>query len=233
MTLSKTKILLAEDDANLGSLLKSYLDAKGYATDLCVNGIEAYNSYIYEKYDILLLDVMMPLKDGFTLAKEIRKNDENIPIIFLTAKSLEVDVIEGFNLGADDYLTKPFSMEELLMRINAILRRSTQNKPSLPKDNIYKIGSFIFDYNHQTLTKKDVVQKLTYKEADLLKLLCENGDETLDRTIALKKIWKDDSYFNARSMDVYIFKLRQLFKSDPKIEVLNIHGKGFKLIIKN
>ena len=231
MNKEKIKILLAEDDSNLGSLLKSYLEAKGYVAYLCVNGIEAYNEYLANKYDFLILDVMMPLKDGFTLAKEIRNIDKNLPILFLTAKTLEIDVIEGFKIGADDYLTKPFSMEELLMRISAILRRADTKKTIKTNGSIFKIASFVFDYNHQTLVSKDDTQKLTSKEADLLKLLCENINEELDRAEALKKIWNNDSYFNARSMDVYITKLRKILKADPNIELLNIHGKGFKLVI--
>jgi two-component system, OmpR family, response regulator len=228
----KFKILLAEDDPNLGNLLKTYLEAKGYATVLCVNGIEAYNKYMKDKFNFMILDVMMPLKDGFTLAKEIRKLDKNVPILFLTARSMEEDIIEGFQIGADDYLTKPFSMEELLLRINAILRRSNQKENSNLKESLYQISSYVFDYTKQTLLNKGVEIKLTSKEAELLKLLCDNGDEILDRTIALKRIWHDDSYSSARIMDVYMSKLRKIFKPDKNIEVLNIHGKGYRLLIK-
>ncbi len=175
---------------------------------------------------------MMPLKDGFTLAKEIRKIDPKIPILFLTARSLEEDIIEGFQIGADDYLTKPFSMEELLMRIGAVLRRSNQKENSDIKEPLYQISSYVFDYYKQTLLHQEEEIRLTSKEAELLKLLCDNGNEILDRTYALKRIWKDDSYSNARIMDVYLTKLRKIFKPDPKIELLNIHGKGYKLLIK-
>jgi len=224
------KIMLAEDDHNLGTILKAYLEAKGYPTKLYINGKEAYEAYTKEKFDFCVLDVMMPVKDGFTLAKEIRKTDKKIPILFLTAKSMQEDRIEGLQLGADDYLTKPFSMEELLLRIKAILRRS--NKPTDVDQSIFKLGTYVFDYTHQTLTNGNDIQKLTSKEAELLKLLCENMNAILDRSIALNRIWNDDSYFNARSMDVYIAKLRKYLKDDPTIELLNVHGIGFKLLTK-
>ena len=222
--------MLAEDDHNLGTILKAYLEAKGYPTKLYINGKEAYEAYTKEKFDFCVLDVMMPVKDGFTLAKEIRKTDKKIPILFLTAKSMQEDRIEGLQLGADDYLTKPFSMEELLLRIKAILRRS--NKPTDVDQSIFKLGTYVFDYTHQTLTNGNDIQKLTSKEAELLKLLCENMNAILDRSIALNRIWNDDSYFNARSMDVYIAKLRKYLKDDPTIELLNVHGIGFKLLTK-
>lgn len=226
---TEIKILLAEDDHNLGTILKAYLEAKGYPTKLFINGKEAYDAYTREKFDFCILDVMMPVKDGFTLAKEIRKTDKKIPILFLTAKSMQEDRIEGLQLGADDYLTKPFSMEELLLRIKAILRRATTTSG---EQSVFNLGKYIFDYTHQTLTIKDNVQKLTSKEAELLKLLAENLNAILDRSIALNRIWNDDSYFNARSMDVYIAKLRKYLKDDPGIELLNVHGIGFKLLAK-
>lgn len=224
------KVLLAEDDANLGTILKSYLLAKGYDTDLFEDGDKAYKAFKNNSYDFCILDIMMPLKDGFTLAKEIRKEDKEVPILFLTAKSLQEDIIEGFKLGADDYLTKPFSMEELLMRIGAVLRRSKSNKKK-DSEEIYSIGKLTFNYKRQELSYDDQKQKLTSKEADLLKLLCDNMNEILERPEALKKIWKDDSYFNARSMDVYVAKIRKYLKADPNVELLNIHGRGFKLIV--
>ncbi|HNW99075.1 MAG TPA: response regulator transcription factor [Bacteroidales bacterium] len=226
---TEIKILLAEDDHNLGTILKAYLEAKGYPTKLFVNGKEAYEAYAKEKFDFCILDVMMPIKDGFTLAKEIRKTDKKTPILFLTAKSMQEDRIEGLQLGADDYLTKPFSMEELLLRIKAILRRSVSDGG---EQNIFTIGKYIFDYSHQTLMLNNESQKLTSKEAELLKLLAENLNGILDRSIALNRIWNDDSYFNARSMDVYIAKLRKYLKDDPDIELLNVHGIGFKLLTK-
>ena len=226
----KTKVLLAEDDNNLGSLLHEYLEAKGYAVKLAVNGKEAYELFNKNKFDICLLDVMMPVKDGFTLAKEIRANDKNIPIVFLTAKSMKEDAIEGFTVGADDYITKPFSMEELLLRLQAILRRTKNQTLKNSEQSQFKIGQYKFDYQHQILDHKGKEQKLTTKEADLLKLLCINSNDVLDRGFALNAIWHDDNYFNGRSMDVYIAKLRKYLKEDPKVEILNIHGKGFKLL---
>jgi len=228
--MEKVKVLLVEDDPNLGSLLKEYLEAKGYSTVLAVNGKQGYDVFSKDKFNICILDVMMPIKDGFTLAKEIRAIDIHVPIVFLTAKSMKEDTIEGFTAGADDYITKPFSMEELLMRIKAILRRS-ENKTSINSEQTeFQIGNYKFDYKHQTLEIKGVQQKLTTKEADLLKLLCLNENEILDRNFALKSIWHDDNYFSGRSMDVYIAKLRKYLKEDSSVELINVHGKGFKLL---
>ncbi len=226
----EVKILLAEDDHNLGTILKAYLEAKGYPTKLFINGKEAWDAYVKEKFDFCILDVMMPIKDGFTIAKDIRKTDKKIPILFLTAKSMQEDRIEGLQLGADDYLTKPFSMEELLLRIKAILRRADTDITI--DQSVFKLGAYLFDHAHQTLTIGKNTQKLTSKEADLLKILCENMNSVLDRTIALNRVWNNDSYFNARSMDVYIAKLRKYLKDDPSIELLNVHGVGFKLLSK-
>ncbi|MFH1000331.1 MAG: response regulator transcription factor [Bacteroidota bacterium] len=223
------KILLAEDDKNLGTVLKAYLDAKKYDTTLCVNGKETLEEFKKGDYDFLILDVMMPIKDGFSVAREIREKDKNIPILFLTAKSLQEDKMEGFSIGADDYITKPFSMEELLVRIEAILRRTKPYKTNANKD-FFTIGKFTFDVTRHILSAEGESQKLTSKEAELLKMLCISKNETLDRSEALKHIWHDDSYFNARSMDVYVTKLRKYLKSDPSIEILNVHGVGFKLI---
>jgi DNA-binding response OmpR family regulator len=222
------RILLAEDDNNLGSLLKEYLVIKGYKADLYPNGNKAYKGFLKEHYNLCLLDVMMPEKDGFTLAKEIRQINSDIPIIFLTAKALKQDVLEGFSIGADDYITKPFSMEELLFRIEAILRRTEQLQNKI--QDIYQLGKYTFDTKKQTLSIDNKVQKLTTKEAELLKLLCTNHNKVLERNFALRTIWFDDNYFNARSMDVYITKLRKYLKEDPSIEIINVHGKGFKLI---
>ena len=225
----KAKVLLAEDDQNLGLLLKEYLNAKGYDADLFINGEVAYKGFKNNKYDICLLDVMMPVKDGFALAEDIRVIDKEIPIIFLTAKSLKEDVVEGFKIGADDYITKPFSMEELIFRIEAVLRRTKGG--ANPDQTVYQLGKLSFDSNKQSLQSNNKVIKLTTKEADLLHLLCQNMNGVLDRNYALKKIWLDDTYFNARSMDVYITKLRKHLKEDPSIEIINVHGKGFKLLI--
>ncbi|MCD4695113.1 MAG: response regulator transcription factor [Bacteroidales bacterium] len=229
----KIKVLLAEDDKNLGSVLTSYLEAKGYPTTLCVNGQEAFNKFSADTFDFCIVDVMMPVMDGFTLAKEIREVDKKIPILFLTAKAMQEDKLKGFELGADDYVTKPFSMEELLLRMRAIIRRSTESKSMDTSRNIYEVGKFVFDYNRQLLKIEGTDQKLTSKETELLRMLCDNVNNVLDRSIALKKIWHDDSYFNARSMDVYITKLRKYLKADEKIELINVHGVGFKLMINS
>lgn len=226
----KTKILLAEDDKNLGSVLKAYLEAKGYITTLCMDGKEALETFKRNEFDFCILDIMMPIMDGFTLAKEIRKLDTHIPFLFLTAKSMQEDKVHGFELGADDYLTKPFSMEELLLRIKAIRRRIEENNTAKPEDNSFAFGKYKFDHNRQILEVDGKQQKLTSKEADLLKLLCQNMNNVLDRSVALNKIWYDDSYFNARSMDVYITKLRKYLKEDPTVELINVHGVGFKLV---
>ena len=229
----KINVLLAEDDKNLGTVLTSYLTAKGFPTTLCVNGQEAFDKYRKDKYDFCIIDVMMPVKDGFTLAKEIRMIDSKIPILFLTAKSMQEDKVKGFELGADDYLTKPFSMEELLLRIRAIIRRTADGKtPDVTRNN-YTLGVLQFDFNRQTLKYPDSEYKLTSKESELLKMLCDHMNEVLDRSVALKKIWHDDSYFNARSMDVYVTKLRKYLKADQNIELINVHGVGFKLVVNH
>ncbi len=230
MKKQKIKVLLAEDDQNLGMLLQEYLSAKGFDTDLYADGDKAYKGFKQNQYNLCILDVMMPVKDGFSLAKDIRMLNTDIPIVFLTAKSLKEDVFEGFKIGADDYVTKPFSMEELLLRIEAILRR-TKNKISVPESTVYNIGKFVFDSRKQTLQINDETSKLTTKESELLKLLCKNINQILDRNTALKAIWIDDSYYNARSMDVYITKLRKKLINDPAIEIINVHGQGFKLIV--
>ncbi len=228
MNTISTKVLLAEDDENLGNLLRDYLKVRNYDTDLCTDGEKALKLLQRNHYDICILDVMMPNMDGFTLAKEIRKMNNNIPIIFLTAKSMKEDVIEGFTVGADDYITKPPSMDELIFRMEAILRR-TYNKNTEQK--VFQLGGYIFDSEKQTLTYNDKITKLTTKESELLRLLCVYKNNILERNFALKSIWFDDSYYNARSMDVYITKLRKYLKEEPTIQILNVHGKGFKLII--
>ena len=224
----KLKILLCEDDENLGMLLREYLQAKGFTTELCADGELGYKAFLKTKFDICVLDVMMPKKDGFTLAKEIRNSNQDIPIIFLTAKTLKEDILEGFKIGADDYITKPFSMEELVFRIEAIIRRTKGKKNK--ESTVYRIGQFTFDTQKQLLCLGDDQRKLTTKENELLALLCSHANEILQRDFALKTIWIDDNYFNARSMDVYITKLRKHLKDDPQIEIINIHGKGYKLI---
>jgi len=224
----KVKILLCEDDENLGMLLREYLQAKGFNTDLFPDGEAGYKAFLKDKYDLCVLDVMMPVRDGFSLAKDIRHVDAEVPIIFLTARSLKEDILEGFRTGADDYLTKPFSMEELLFRIEAILRRVRGKKDKEP--TVFDIGQFVFDSQKQTLTIRGEITKLTTKESELLQLLVVHSNDILERNYALKTIWIDDNYFNARSMDVYITKLRKHLKDDPNVEIINIHGKGYKLI---
>jgi DNA-binding response OmpR family regulator len=227
--MNNIRILLAEDDNNLGILLRSYLTAKNYETSLFINGNLALESFSTELYGLCILDIMMPEMDGLTLAREIRFINPEIPIIFLTAKNQKEDVIEGFKSGADDYITKPFSMEELLYRIEAILRRTTV--PILNKKReSYLIGGYSFDPLKQMLVYKDQLIKLTTKESELLELLCLHGNEILERNFALKTIWIDDNYFNARSMDVYITRLRKYLRKDPEVKILNIHGRGYKLI---
>ena len=225
----KKKILLVEDDHNLGTIVNEFLGVKGFEVTHCVNGEDGLKSYKQNDYDLCLIDVMMPKMDGFTLAKKI-KNDGSTPFLFLTAKSMLNDKIEGFQIGADDYVTKPFSMEELVMRINAIIKRTSHQNEEKEKSE-YKIGIYLFNYDKRILKSKSEEQKLTSKEAELLKLLCENRNNLVERSTALMKIWKDESYFTSRSMDVYITKLRGYLKSDPKIQIANVHGTGFKLLI--
>ncbi len=236
------KLLLCEDDPNLGSLLAQYLAAKGYAVEHRTDGKQGWDAYTKDQFDLLILDVMMPVKDGFTLAREIRQRDERTPIIFLTAKSMKQDTILGFQSGADDYLTKPFSMEELILRVNAVLKRSRGIIAHEEAPTKYTIGSFTFDLRKQLLIdeRPEAVQamngehqrKLTTKETDLLRMLCMHANGLLPRAEALKEVWGDDNYFNGRSMDVYIAKLRKYLASDPRVEILNVHGKGFRLITK-
>ncbi len=229
MNEEKVNILLCEDDENLGMLLREYLQTKGYDCDLAPDGEAGYNAFKKEKFDLCVLDVMMPKKDGFELAQDIREMDKEVPIIFLTAKSMKEDILQGFKIGADDYISKPFSMEELLYRIESILRRIRGNKS---KNKVkYQIGKFLFDSQKQTLESDGQSKNLTTKESELLKLLAANANSILERNFTLKTIWVDDNYFNARSMDVYITKLRKLLKDDPDVAIINIHGKGYKLIM--
>lgn len=225
------RILLCEDDENLGMLLREYLEAKGYKAELCVDGEEGKRAFDANEYDMCIFDVMMPKMDGFTLAEKIREKDTDTPIIFLTAKNMKDDIRAGFEIGADDYITKPFSMEEVVFRIEAIMRRV---KGKRTKDSsAHMIGKFNFDTQKQILSIGDKQTKLTTKEAELLTLLSNKKNELLQRDYALKAIWIDDNYFNARSMDVYITKLRKHLKDDPNVEILNVHGKGYKLVITN
>lgn len=226
-----TKLLIVEDDQNLGQMLSDYLSVKGFQTQLERDGEAGFKAFIDDDYDLCLLDVMMPKKDGFALAREIRQLKANMPIIFLTAKSMEEDVKEGFKSGADDYITKPFSMEVLLMRIEAVIRRVNNLKDELEKKKEFKIQDYTFLPDKRIISKGDFEKKLTSKENELLRLLCMYQGEVVDRNDALNMIWGEDSYYNSRSMDVYITKLRKIFKEDTGIEIINSHGKGFKLLV--
>jgi two-component system, OmpR family, alkaline phosphatase synthesis response regulator PhoP len=220
-------ILLAEDEPALGLIIKESLETRNFKVFLAENGIEAYNIYQKEDINLLVLDVMMPKKDGFTLAKEIRMEDNSIPIIFLTAKSQTQDVVEGFTIGGNDYLKKPFSMEELIVRINNLLNRTKLQKTS----EILQIGAYIYDFPKQTLQFKDEEKiQLTHREAHLLFHLIKNKNDVLERSLILNKLWGNDDFFSARSMDVFITKLRKKLKQDNSIQIVNVRGFGYKLI---
>jgi two-component system OmpR family response regulator len=226
------RILLVEDDPNFGSILKSYLELAEYNVILRTDGKQGLSSFRDNRFDLCILDVMMPEMDGFTLAREIRRLDRHIPVIFLTAKTLKADIVEGFRTGADDYLTKPFDSEVLLYKIAAILKRNKEMidaQEQVPED--ISIGQFHFRYRLRTLTLGDHVQTLSPKEADLLRMLAMAKDGIVSRSNALLEIWKDDNYFTSRSMDVYIARLRKYLRPDPSLEIVNIHGNGFRLIM--
>ncbi len=229
----KAKILLVEDDANLSLVLKDYLEMLGYETVVKKDGEEGLSTFKEDVFNLCILDVMMPKKDGFTLAQEIRNLDNDIPIIFLTAKTLKEDRITGFKMGCDDYITKPFSTEELSLRIEAILKRCVvqYRHDIIPK--IFEIGKYRFDHENMTLIYENINKTLTRKEAALLKLLCKNKNQLVTRDFALKQIWGSNDYFIGRSMDVFIAKLRKLLSYDNDISIKNIHGTGFKLEINN
>lgn len=228
------KILLVEDDPNLGLLLQDYLQLKGkFDVVLCTDGEEGLRAFSKQGFDLCILDVMMPKKDGFTLGKEIRKINQEIPIIFATAKAMMEDKASAYDLGGDDYITKPFRIEELLLRINALLKRVAVKEPADqgPAQNQFNIGDYTFDYTTQLVHYKGLQQKLSTKEAELLRLLCLKKNAVLTREEALLSIWHDDNYFNGRSMDVFLSKLRKYLRDDPKVEILNVHGKGYKLLV--
>jgi DNA-binding response OmpR family regulator len=231
------KILLVEDDQNFGDVLRSYLEMNDFDITLATDGEAGLNEFKKGDFDLCILDVMMPKKDGFTLGKEIREINAEMPIIFLTAKALKEDVIEGFKIGADDYITKPFNSEELLYRVQAVLKRS--QKASNPREEMkeFEIGNFHFNYPLRILTfiegENKEKDKLSPKEAHLLRLFCIYKNEVLPRSKALTEIWEEDNYFTARSMDVFVTKLRKYLKRDPNIEIVNIHGNGFRLLVKS
>ncbi|HEX5625130.1 MAG TPA: response regulator transcription factor [Saprospiraceae bacterium] len=232
-----TKILLVEDDRNFGDVLRSYLEMHGYEVDLAVDGIDGFEQYRRGQYDLCILDVMMPRKDGFSLAKDIRSKNTEVPIIFLTAKTLKEDVLEGFRIGADDYVTKPFNSEELLYRVQAILKRSTKKADADEEEVEFNVGIYHFNFplrilylkDHEEITEKI---KLSPKEALLLKMFCQHRNQILPRSEALTKIWGEDNYFTARSMDVFVTKLRKYLARDENIEIINIHGNGFRMIVR-
>ena len=225
----KAKILLVEDDVNLGFIISDHLKTQGYEVSLCTNGVDALVSFNQNEFHLCVFDVMMPLKDGFTLARDIRKTDQKTPILFLTAKVMTKDRIEGFKSGADDYLTKPFSMEEFSYRIKSLLKR-VEFLPQ-KEESLIKIGSYFFDVDSYLLQNKSFEKKLTKKEAQILKILCKHIDQVTPREIILNAVWGQDDYFAGRSMDVFITKLRKYLKEDNSVKIENIHGIGFKLSI--
>ncbi|MDX9752162.1 MAG: response regulator transcription factor [Flavobacteriales bacterium] len=227
----QTAILLVEDDPNLGNLLAEYLRAKDYAVTLATDGKAGWDAYRRGDFDLLVLDVMMPVKDGFTLAQEIRAQDSAVPIVFLTARSMKQDTLNGLGIGADDYITKPFSMEELLLRIGAVLRRTRGAEPRAEEPDRYDIGGSTFEPKRQLLRTPAGERRLTTKESELLRLLCAHEGQVLERSVALNEVWGSDSYFSGRSMDVYIAKLRKYLREDPALEIINVHGKGFRLVV--
>lgn len=225
------KILLVEDDPNLGMLLQDYLKLKGgFEVELATDGEAGLEAFKKQVFDICIFDIMMPKKDGFTLAKEVRKMNADVPIIFATAKSMMEDKAEGFGLGADDYIIKPFRIEELLMRINALLRRISKSAIKEEQPTHFRIGKYEFDYHQQVICNNGNKQHISTKEAELLRLLCLHANQVLTREDALITIWNDDNYFNGRSMDVFLSKLRKYLKDDPGVEIVNVHGKGYKLL---
>ncbi|MFN4950321.1 MAG: response regulator transcription factor [Flavobacteriales bacterium] len=227
----KISILLAEDDINLGFVIADQLRAEGYHVSLTTDGVEALKRFNEQPYHLCIFDVMMPKKDGFTLARDIRQINSDVPILFLTAKSMTEDKIEGFNAGGDDYLTKPFSVEELNLRIKSLLKR-VNIRTEIPEEKVFNVSTFIFDTENLTLTFNGNVQSLTKKEAQILKILYKFKNQVLPREVILNTVWGQDDYFVGRSLDVFITKLRKYLKEDDRIQILNIHGVGFKLEIK-
>jgi DNA-binding response OmpR family regulator len=228
---TKPSIFLVEDDLSFGAVLKSYLEISDFDVVWVDDGEHAVSQFKKADFNICILDVMLPHVDGFTIAAEIRKLNAEVPILFLTAKNMREDVLKGYRIGADDYITKPFDTEVLILKLKAILKRHSGSQAK--ESDFYQIGNYLFDYKLRTIIHDEVKQKLSPKEAELLKMLCDNLNELLPREIALKKIWGDDGYFTARSMDVYLTKIRKLFSDDPAVEIRNIHGSGFMLEIKN
>ncbi len=234
METENKKILLVEDDPNFGTVLKDYLAMNDYDVTHAKNGMEGFEKFKKDDFDLCILDVMMPYKDGFTLAKEIREKNEDVPIIFLTAKAMKEDVLKGYKVGADDYLNKPFDSEVLLMKIKAIIQRKATDSIADSKQFEFVVGNFHLNSKLRFLTykKKDPI-KLSPKENELLRLLALHKNDLMPRELALTKIWRDDNYFTSRSMDVYIAKLRKYLSTDDGVEIINIHGEGFRLVVKD
>ncbi|MCI4670845.1 MAG: response regulator transcription factor [Bacteroidia bacterium] len=227
-----TRILLVEDEANFGAVLRDYLQMNQFDVTLCKDGEEGLKAFRTEAFRLIILDVMMPKKDGFTVAEEIRKINSDIPIIFLTARSMQEDVVKGFQMGGDDYITKPFHSEELLLRIKAVLKRTESQSTEVEEvPDEFSFGMFHFNYRLHTIKDGSELHKLSPKEADLLRLLLIHKNDLLPREKALQALWGDDNYFNARSMDVFISKLRKRFKPDPRIKIENVHSRGFRLVV--
>ncbi len=227
------RILLVEDDRNLGLLLQESLGLHGFDVTLCRDGEEALRVFHNQTFDLCLIDVMLPKKDGFSLGRDIRGLHSSVPFIFLTAKSLQEDRIEGFKIGGDDYITKPFNLEELVLRVQAVLRRGRIGEWDAQERRKYNLGSYVFDYETQTLRIKNRTRKLTTKEAELLRLLCLHTNGVLERRLALQLVWGNDSIFNARSMDVFISRLRKYLAGDDTVEIVNVHGRGYKLVVRD
>ncbi|RNI22401.1 response regulator transcription factor [Rufibacter latericius] len=226
-----TRLLLVEDDPNFGMVLKDYLELHDYNVTLCTDGLQGLRMFQKEAFDGCILDVMMPVKDGFSLAADIKKANPAMPVIFLTAKAMKADMLEGFRIGADDYITKPFDSEILLCKLKAILhRKAIPAAPEKPLATEYQLGTYHFHFKTRLITRGPETQKLSPKEAELLLLLCQYLNDVLPREVALSKIWKDDNYFTARSMDVFVTKLRKYLKADPSVEIINVHGNGFRLV---
>jgi two-component system, OmpR family, response regulator VicR len=229
---NKGKILLAEDDANLGFVVKDNLEDSGFQVELYTDGETALLAFERGEYDLCILDVMMPKKDGFSVAQTIRTKNQDVPIVFVTAKSLKEDRIKGFQLGADDYITKPFSIEELILRVEVILKRSKREGQPVQNKDEFLVGEFTFDFKNMVIVHKNNTQELTQREAELLRLLCVNKNQVVERDTILNVIWGDDTYFNGRSLDVFISRLRRYLKADANVEIANVHRVGFKLVEK-
>ncbi|MBU8871662.1 MAG: response regulator transcription factor [Gemmatimonadales bacterium] len=230
--LDQARILLLEDDPNLGLIIEESLIREGFPVTLCRDGQQGLDSFAGGEFDLCLVDVMMPHLDGFEFARQIRMQGDETPLIFLTARALTEDRVEGFRIGCDDYVTKPFSMEELLLRIQAVLRRANKGNEPAPSPELIELGDFIFHRPDRTLARGESVRQLTDREADLLELLCLHRDRTLERSFALRRIWGDDSYHAGRSMDVFISHLRKYLQDDPRVQIRTVHGQGFKLMIR-